>query len=268
MGRVVVVGLVRRVIVTDVDRLPGPGDVVEGQATHHGISGSGVEQALAVRRAGGRVVLVGAVGRDDAGRACGEALGVLGVPARLQRGSRHPTSMEITARDPEGGTMTVVGPGARLRTVDGPVLHDVGTEDVVLVPQGLPGAVLRWLASLAQRRGARFVVNASPYAELPSEVLSAADPFVVGERDAALLADVGLIPGSLCVTFGRAGAVWDGLRVDSDDLGAPAMAPGGTEAFCAGLAAALAAGADLASALRAAVTAAGEPPASGAQRGR
>ena len=82
----------------------------------------------------------------------------------------------------------------------------------------------------------------------------------MGDRDAALLADVGLIPGSLCVTFGRAGAVGTDVRVDSDDLGSTAMAPGGTEAFCGALAAALAAGADRASALRAAVAAAGEPP--------
>ena len=72
-----------------------------------------------------------------------------------------------------------------------------------------------------------------------------------------LLGDVGLIPGSLCVTFGRAGAVWDGLRVDSDDLGTPAPPVGGTEAFCGILAAGLAAGLDRRSALRQAVAASG-----------
>ena len=45
--------------------------------------------------------------------------------------------------------------------------------------------------------------------------------------------------------------------MDSGDQGSPALAPGGTEAFCGTLAAALAAGCDRPEALRAAVAAAG-----------
>ncbi len=257
MGRVIVVGLVRRVVLVDVDRLPGPSEVVEGHAVRHGIAGPGVDQALAVRRAGGRVVLVGAVGDDDAGRGCAAALADLGVPARLQHGSRQLTSMEVTARDPEGRTQTMVVPGARLGVLGGPELDDLAANDVVLVPYGLTGAVVGWLGSLAQREGARLIVNGSPYRELPSYALAAADPFVVGERDAALLADVGVLPRSLCVTFGRAGAVWDGLRVEGDDVGTPTIADGGTEAFCGALAASLAAGLDRTAALRTAVAAGG-----------
>lgn len=257
MGRVIVVGVVRRVVLVDVDRLPAPGEAVEGHAFRHGVAGSGVDHALAARMAGGRVVLVGAVGDDDAGRACAAALADLGVPARLQRGSRQLTSTEVTARDPEGRTQTVVVPGARLGVLGGPELDDLAADDVVLVPQGLAGPVVGWLGSVAQREGARLVVNGSPYRELPAYALAAADPFVVSERDAALLADVGVLPRSLCVTFGRAGAVWDGLRVDGGDLGTPAQAEGGTEAFCGALAASLAAGLDRTAALRAAVAAAG-----------
>jgi ribokinase len=175
---------------------------------------------------------------------------------RLQTGTRHPTSVEVTARDPVGRTLTVVVPGARLRML-GPDLDDLAADDVVLLPQGLPRPVTGWVASVTRDRGARLVVNGSPYAELPSDVLETADPFVVSDRDAALLADVGVLPRSLCVTFGRAGAVWDGLRVDSDDLGTPAISDGGTEAFCGALAASLAAGLDRTAALRAAVLATG-----------
>ena len=149
-------------------------------------------------------------------------------------------------------------PGADARLDSRTALDDTAPDDVVLVQLDLPPAVVADVLQEGDRRQLRVVVNASPYATIDPEAAGLADPLVVGEKDAALLADVGVMPGSLCVTFGRAGAVWDGLRVDSGDLGAPPMAPGGTEAFCGELAASLAAGLDRLAALRAAVAAAGD----------
>ncbi len=65
---------------------------------------------------------------------------------------------------------------------------------------------------------------------------------MVNEHEAATLADSGLVPRSLLVTFGAAGAQWDDLRVD-----AVAVPPadvldttGAGDAFCGALAASLA----------------------------
>ena len=148
-------------------------------------------------------------------------------------------------------------PGADAALDSRTALDDTAPDDVVLIQLDVPPAVVADVLREADRRQLRVVVNASPYATVDPEAAALADPFVVGERDAGLLADVGVMPRSLCVTFGRAGAVWDGLRMDSDDLGSPALTPGGTEAFCGTLAATLAAGCDRPEALRAAVAAAG-----------
>jgi ribokinase len=221
----------------------------------HDIGGPAVEQVRSVRRRGTRVVLVGAVGDDAAGREVADAVAAIGVEPRLQVHARRPTPLGVTARDADGRSSTVVVPGARLALGGHLGFDDLGPEDVVLVAPGLPAAISGSVAGAARRRGARVVVNASPFAEPLPDLLATADPFVVSERDAALLADVGLIPASLCVTFGRAGAVWDGMRVDSDDLGTPLPADGGTEAFCGALAAGLAAGLDRRVAMREAVAA-------------
>jgi ribokinase len=68
------------------------------------------------------------------------------------------------------------------------------------------------------------------------------------------LADSDLVPGSLLVTFGAAGARWgleqvDGLTVPAGEV---VDTVGAGDAFCGALAAALAAGADDRSALEAA----------------
>ena len=215
------------------------------------------------------VRLVAAVGDDDAGRWCADRLAQDGIETRLQVVAHEQTGNLVVMS--EGGMSEGACPRAARRAP--PCSSLVPTTPSTVAPPSPTWSptTSSWSSSTCRRRWSRrscarrtadrsrVVVNASPYATVDPEAAALADPFVVAERDAALLADVGLIPRSLCVTFGRAGAVWNGLRIDSDDLGAPAMAPGGTEAFCGALAAALAAGADRASALRAAVAAAGEP---------
>lgn len=258
-GRVVVVGSLQLSLVTDVDRLPGPGVLATGRTARRAVGGRGVEQARAARRAGAQVVMVGAVGDDDAGRWCAGALFDAGIEARLDVIGPQPTGLSLIARDPQGQTSTVVVPGANaaLGAFGEDLLPDASPDDVVLIHLDIPLDTVAEVAHEAARRGARVVLNASPYTALPAEAAAVAEPLVVGEREAALLADGGLIPESLCVTFAAAGAVWDGLRVDGDDLSSvplPATAEQ-LDAFAGTLAAALAADLDRSTALHSAVTA-------------
>jgi ribokinase len=92
---------------------------------------------------------------------------------------------------------------------------------------------------------------------LPPDVVALADPLVVNEHEALMLADSEAMPASLVVTFGAAGASWDGDRLtgpvveESDVLDTT----GAGDAFCGALAAALVEGAQRLEALRAALAA-------------
>jgi ribokinase len=104
------------------------------------------------------------------------------------------------------------------------------------------------------------VLNMSPYAAVPPDVTALADPLVVNEHEALLLADSEAVPGSLVVTFGAAGATWDG-----DQLTGPVVehsevidTMGAGDAFCGALSAALVAGAKRHEALRAGLAAGAE----------
>jgi ribokinase len=260
MGRVIVVGSLYLLTRADVGDIPRAGDTATSLRTRRALGGHGVAQALAARRRGVPVTLVAAVGDDDAGRWCADNLALEGVDGRLQVVGHEQTGQLVVMSeggDRPGATLLIAGANTVL---DGrTALVDTDPDDVVLVRLDVPAVVVAEVLREADRRQLRVVVNASPYSTVDPEAAALADPFVVGERDAALLADVGVLPRSLCVTFGRAGAVWDRLRVDSDDVGTPVMAEGGTEAFCGALAASLAAGLERTAALRAAVAAAGDP---------
>jgi ribokinase len=254
-GSVLVVGSLQVVVHAEVDRVPTVGSAVTATRTRRTVGGRGVDQAVAAHRAGARVALVAAVGGDDAGRWCADHLARLGIEPRLQVAPGEATAVRVVMTEGSARDATLLLDGATVRLDGRAALAAAGASDVVLVQLDVPAPAVADLIREAHRRRLRTVVNASPFAVPEPDAASVADPFVVGERDAALLADGGLIPASLCVTFGRAGAVWDGMRVDSDDLGAPVTADGSTEAFCGTLAAGLAAGLERRTALREAVAA-------------
>jgi len=258
MGRVVVVGSLNIDLVTHVERLPGPGETLLGEGLERLAGGKGANQAVAAREAGAEVVMVGAVGDDDAGRSYTARLRRLGIHASLDVGE-GPSGHALITVDEAGENAIVVIPGANARLGEDALaaVGQVGPGDVVLVQLEIPLATVATTARRASGRGARVIINCAPYAVLPPDVIALADPLVVNESEAALLADGDLVPGSLLVTFGAAGAMWDGERVEGVAVPRHRVVDttGAGDAFCGALAAALAAGADRSAALNHAVEA-------------
>jgi len=253
MGRVVVLGSINIDLVASVDRHPRPGETVLAQGDPRRLAGGkGGNQAVAAVSAGAMVRMVGAVGGDDAGRAYVDRLRSLGVDTSgVVTHEEVPTGQAWITVDELGENTIVVVPGANAR-VTTPDLSDLGSGDVLLAQLEVPVAVVAEAVRTASARGARAIVNAAPYAALPQDVAALADPVVVNEHEALLLADSGVVPASLLVTFGAAGCDWDGVRFDGSSVpGAEVVdTTGAGDAFCGALAAALADGADRAEAVR------------------
>ena len=79
MGRVLVLGSLNVDLVTHVDRHPQPGETVLGEGLERLAGGKGANQAVAAAAAGADVLMLGAVGDDDAGRAYVDRLRALGI---------------------------------------------------------------------------------------------------------------------------------------------------------------------------------------------
>jgi ribokinase len=246
-GTVVVLGALNVDLVARVERHPRPGETVLAlRPVRRLAGGKGGNQAVAAAAASAPVAMVGAVGDDPEGRAYLHRLTRLGVDvAGVQVRPGLPTGTAWVTVDGAGDNSVVVHPGANGADLDLAPLDRLGPGDVLLcqleVPLGTVAAAVRRAASV----GARVVVNAAPYAVLPPETAAAADPLVVNEHEALLLADSGVVPRSVLVTFGAAGCSWDGYRVAADPVPADEVVDttGAGDAFCGALAAALAAGA-------------------------
>jgi ribokinase len=260
MGRVFVVGSLNIDLVTHVERHPKPGETVLGTGLQRWAGGKGANQAVAASAAGANVVMVGCVGSDEAGSAYITRLLAMGIDVaaiRVVPGS--PTGHALVVVDDAGENSIVVVAGANSVVCldDLRVLESVGPGDIVLLQLEVPLAVVTAAARRASARGARVILNLAPYAAVPPDVVALADPLVVNEHEALLLADSEALPASLVVTFGAAGAAWDG-----DQLAGPVVegtevldTTGAGDALCGALSAALVAGAGRRQALQAALAA-------------
>ena len=260
MGRVVVVGSLNVDLVTRVERLPKPGETVLGSGLARLAGGKGANQAVAASAAGAAVVMVGCVGSDDAGSAYVARLSALGVDVsgiRTQAGCVTGHALITVDDGGENSIVVVPGANAELTVDDLEVLGSVGPGDIVLLQLEVPLSVAAAAARRGSARGARVIVNLAPYAALPTDVVALADPVVVNEHEALLLADSEAMPASLLVTFGAAGAAWDGDQIVGPVVEESAVldTTGAGDAFCGALAAALVAGATHQAALQAALAA-------------
>jgi len=259
-GRVVVVGSLNVDLVTTVPRHPAPGETVLGGDLVRLRGGKGANQALAARRAGAAVAIVGRIGDDADGDTYRAAMADAGVDVTcLVTTPGVPTGTALIVVDREGENAIVVAPGANAR-LDATDVDAAGglieAADVVLVQLEIGDEAVRAAADIAERAGTRLVLNASPVRDLPPALLRTADPVVVNEHEAAAY---GLTGGEqwVCITLGGRGATWGGTTAAAPQV-TPVDTTGAGDAFAGALAAALATGVSPVEALDAAVAAGAE----------
>lgn len=250
MPTVTVVGSVNLDLVARCPQLPRPGETITAESFARFPGGKGANQALAAKRAGSDVSLIGAVGEDSDAE---EALALLveaGVDLSGVRRVDAPTGLALITVGESGENQIVVVPGANhLLATD---MIDIGATDAVLCQLEIP---MDAVVAAAGRTQGLFCVNAAPATALPAEVLERADVLIVNETERDLLSDQLADTGALVVvTLGAAGAkAFRGGRVVAE-VQPPPVDPvdtvGAGDAFCGALVTALAGGTTVAAALR------------------
>ncbi len=253
-ARIVVVGSINADLELRVSRLPEPGETVLASGQRRSPGGKGANQAVAAARLGASVAMVGCVGDDETGRAMRANLEAAGVDiAHVRVAGEAPTGAAYISVDDHGQNSIVVVPGANgeLAPEDVAAAHALIDGAAIVVMQlEIPDAVV----AAVIETGARVLLNAAPARPLPPELLARVSVLVVNEAEAALVP--ARFSGALIRTLGAAGASWQSGG-EHGTVPAPHTdavdTTGAGDAFVGALAAALASGASLATAVEAAV---------------
>ena len=262
-----VVGSANADLVVAVDRRPGAGETVLGSdlVVHPG--GKGANQAVAAARLGARTALLARVGDDGHGQLLRTSMESAGVDTSGVLVGGAPTGVALITVDPSGDNSIVVSPGANGRLTPDDVREARELFAAAPVVSTLLEIPLDTVAEVARSLadGARLVLNPSPPAPLPDEVLAVCDPLIVNEHEAKVILGtepgpdpeewarqlLALGPRSVVITLGAEGALV------ADAAGAERVASvkvkavdttGAGDAFTAALAWRLGAGASLAEA--------------------
>ena len=244
-----------------VPRIPAPGETVAARGVETGLGGKGANQAVAAARAGARVHLIGAVGRD--GDWMLDRLRALGVGVDHVAAVDAPTGHAVIALAEDGENAITVLAGANAAQEGGRIaaaLNLAEAGDVLLMQNETTCQVEA--ARLGRERGLRVIYSAAPFeAGAVRAVLPHAQLLAMNEGEAARLRDaLGAAPeAEMLVTLGARGARYQG-RGEAVEVAAPQVDPvdttGAGDTFAGYVAAALDAGQPIAAAMRLAAAAA------------
>lgn len=207
-----VVGSINLDFVATAATLPAPGETVTNATLARHPGGKGANQALAARRLGAAVQLIGATGKDGM---ADEALGLLrqggvdlwGVTVRPEQAS----GVALIAVSAEGENQIIVAPGANAAVTPGDLPNTL--EGDLILQLELP---VDTVAAAAERATGFVALNLAPAAAVPQALLDRADLLIVNETEAAFYGErLHQSPGLVAVTLGGAGArlFKDGLEV-------------------------------------------------------
>jgi ribokinase len=271
--RVLVIGSANVDFTVRAARLPRPGETVSGGTLLVNYGGKGANQAVAARRLGAEVRLIGCVGDDDPGRAIRDALAAEGIGvAGVVGTSAAATGTALIVVDAEGHNQIAVAPGAnRTLTVEHlrARAEDFAWAEVVVCQLETPLPTVAWALETGRQRRAITLLNPAPPSDASLEFLALVDYLTPNGGEAERLAGVpvrdradaaraadrlrGRGTGVVVVTLGEGGALARGpgglhhapaftvTAVDTTAAG---------DAFNGALAVALAEGRELAPALR------------------
>jgi ribokinase len=273
-GRLFVVGSANEDLVVTVASLPQPGQTVRAHGLAMMPGGKGANQAVAAARTGADVVFVGSVGRDAAGERTIAALRAEGIDvSHVSVDAAAPTGVALVtvADDGENHIAVVAGANDQLSGADvTAALAELGMQssDVCLISFEIGDEAVAAAATYAEQVGAAVLVNPSPARTLVPQVLQASPILLPNASEAAQLSGRSGTPAAmwLCkitgapvvMTVGAEGAtVVDGADVYS--IAPPVVdvidTTGAGDTFAGVLAAMLAHGHELRSAVEQAVAA-------------
>ena len=242
-----VVGSINLDLVASGAPLPSPGETVTGAQFAQHPGGKGANQALAARRLGANVKMIGCVGDDALAEPALALLRQDGVDVSDVM-SEIATSMGVAliAVSADGENQITVASGANAK-VGASDVAGLPKCDVILCQLEVPVAAIVAAADRAAETSALLAINLTPSMTVPEGLIDRADLLIVNEIEAAFYGDTLHHDGGLvAMTLGGDGAVLfkqgrEIARVPAFDVSV-VDTTGAGDTFCGALAVALAEG--------------------------
>jgi ribokinase len=190
MKRIVVLGSLNIDLVVAVERLPLPGETLNGGDLALFEGGKGANQACAAGRLGGRVTMIGQTGADAFGARLSGALEAAGVDTSGIGAANRPTGSASIYVQPDGENAIVISPGANATLTPEMArerLRAAAPYDFLLAQLEIPLPSILAAFEEAKRAGAVTILDPAPMRPLPPELIPLIDFLTPNQSEAAAL---------------------------------------------------------------------------------
>ena len=186
MKKILVIGSANVDMVVHSPKMPTLGETVIGSGSSVGAGGKGLNQAVAVKKLGGDVRFVGALGKDANGEMLARTLDDYGIPSSCIETEDSATGCAMIVVV-DGDNFIVIDEGANARltpdVIDG-AAKLIEEADIVLIQYEIPIPSVVRIAELAKKYNTMLVVNPAPFKELPREFYMSCELLVPNEHEA------------------------------------------------------------------------------------
>jgi len=188
--KIAVIGSLNMDYSLKVGKLPAKGETILASSFYTAAGGKGANQAVAARRLGAYVYMIGAVGKDSNGKELCSKLEEEGILVKGIKEVDVPTGNAMITVDDTGSNTIVVYPGANTavdRSWFDENIDIVEAADYVVLQLEIPMETVAAAVLTAKKMNKKIILNPAPAAEIPRELYGMIDIMTPNETELALL---------------------------------------------------------------------------------
>ncbi|BBI36432.1 ribokinase [Cohnella abietis] len=193
-AQIVVVGSLNMDMVVSLNHRPERGETVLGSGFFMNAGGKGANQAVAARKLGATVAMIGKLGEDLFADQLLNNLEQIGVDCSgIEKIKGEATGVAFVTLDPEGDNSIVVAPGANLRLTPDDVRKQeelIKQAKLLMVQLEIPLETVKEAIAIARKHKVPVLLDPAPAQPLSEDLLSLVDYIVPNEKEIAQLTGI------------------------------------------------------------------------------
>ncbi len=174
MRKIVVIGSSNMDMVVSTPHLPLPGETILGGNFFMNYGGKGANQAVAVKRLGGKLIFMSKLGSDLFAKQTISNLEKEGINTNyIITTEKAPSGVALISVDECGENSIVVASGANMLLDEkdaNKVIDQIAEDDILLVQLEIPISTVEYVIRKAYQKGAKVVLNPAPAQIIPEHL--------------------------------------------------------------------------------------------------